>query len=202
MATEIEKAAPELQELVAQSDTGARKPAGATATVIFAVSLAWALFQLWYASPLPFALRVGVLNDTEARSLHLAFALCLLYLIMPTRPRAGTIDLALRCVAAALSVVVTVYAAVEFTNPGIFRAIDPTRLDILFGTILVVLLLEATRRVAGLASAVLLAAVYVGNLKMAVDASKSDNTGFKVAAYGRLPLQFPLIRGAWRTWKG
>jgi TRAP-type uncharacterized transport system fused permease subunit len=47
------------------------------------------------------------------------------------------------------SVVVTVYAAVEFTNPGIFRAIDPTGLDIAFGTVLVVLLLEATRRSAG-----------------------------------------------------
>ena len=87
MATEIEKAAPELQELVAQADTGARKPAGATAAVVFAVSLAWALFQLWYASPLPFALRVGVLNDTEARSLHLAFALFLAFLAWPAFKR-------------------------------------------------------------------------------------------------------------------
>jgi TRAP-type uncharacterized transport system fused permease subunit len=50
---------------------------------------------------------------------------------------------------------VTVYAGVEFTNPGIFRAIDPTRLDIVFGTILVVLLLEATRRVAGASLAII-----------------------------------------------
>jgi len=85
--SEIEKAPAELQELVAQADTGARKPTGATAALLFAVSLAWALFQLWYASPLPFALRIGILNDTEARSLHLAFALFLAFLAWPAFKR-------------------------------------------------------------------------------------------------------------------
>ena len=49
MATDIEKAPEALQELVADSDTGGRKPTGVTATILFTVSLAWALFQLWYA---------------------------------------------------------------------------------------------------------------------------------------------------------
>ena len=35
-------------------------------------------FQM--SSPLPFVLRFGVLNDTEARSIHLAFALFLAFL--------------------------------------------------------------------------------------------------------------------------
>ena len=83
MATDIEKAPEALQELVAKVDTGARKPAGDTAKVIFAVALAWALFQFWYASPLPFTFGVGILNDTEARSLHLAFALFLAFLAWP-----------------------------------------------------------------------------------------------------------------------
>ena len=80
MTSDLEKASGELQELVAKADTGARKPGGATAKLVFAVALAWALFQLWYASPLPFALRIGILNDTEARSIHLAFALFLAFL--------------------------------------------------------------------------------------------------------------------------
>jgi TRAP-type uncharacterized transport system fused permease subunit len=113
-----------------------------------AVALGMAAFQLYTAITVSF-------SPMTQRSLHLAFALCLLYLITPTRPRSGAIDLALRCAAAALSVLVTVYAAVEFTNPGIFRAIDPTKVDIVFGTILVVLLLEATRRVAGASLAVI-----------------------------------------------
>jgi len=56
-----------------------------------------------------------------------------------------------------------------------------------------------TRRLAGFASAALLSVVYVGNVKMAVDAAKTSNTPFKAAAYARLPLQFPMIRGAWKT---
>ncbi|MFL6059992.1 MAG: DoxX family protein [Marmoricola sp.] len=61
------------------------------------------------------------------------------------------------------------------------------------------LALPATRRTAGLASAALLAGVYVGNVKMAVDASKSDNVALKAASYARLPLQFPMIRAALRA---
>ena len=39
------------------------------------VPVAWSLFQLWYASPLPFLFGFGVFNNTEARSIHLAFAM-------------------------------------------------------------------------------------------------------------------------------
>lgn len=56
-----------------------------------------------------------------------------------------------------------------------------------------------TRRLAGLASAALLVGVYPGNLKMAADALQTDNTPFKAAALARLPLQFPMIRFAWRA---
>src|SRR5690606_1257450 len=83
MATDIEKAPEALQELVAKADTGARKAAGLAGRVIAAVSLAWALFQLWYASPLPFTFGFGILNDTEARSLHLGFALFLAFMAWP-----------------------------------------------------------------------------------------------------------------------
>jgi uncharacterized membrane protein len=61
------------------------------------------------------------------------------------------------------------------------------------------LLLPPTRRLAGLASAALLVAVFPGNVKMALDASGTRNTGFKAAAWARLPLQLPMIRGALRA---
>ncbi|MGO4258343.1 DoxX family protein [Marmoricola sp. RAF53] len=61
------------------------------------------------------------------------------------------------------------------------------------------MLVPRTRRIAGLASAALLVGVYPGNVKMAVDASKTRNTPFKVAAFARLPLQVPMIRGALRA---
>ena len=87
MATEIEKAPEALQQIVADADTGGRKPTGFTAKLIFAVALAWALFQLWYASPLPFTFGFAILNDTEARSLHLAFAMFLAFLAWPAFKR-------------------------------------------------------------------------------------------------------------------
>jgi TRAP transporter 4TM/12TM fusion protein len=147
---EADKPAPAGEDVSAPRDKATR----IVAAIAKAVALAMAAFQLYTAITVSF-------SPMTQRSLHLAFALCLLFLITPTRPRSGSVDLALRCLAAALSVLVTVYAAVEFTNPGIFRAIDPTRLDTVFGTILVVLLLEATRRVAGASLAIIALAFIV-----------------------------------------
>ena len=73
----------ELDALVASSDTGGRQAGGLIAKLIAGIALAWALFQLWFASPLPFTLGIGVFNDTEARSIHLAFAVVLAFLAFP-----------------------------------------------------------------------------------------------------------------------
>jgi TRAP-type uncharacterized transport system fused permease subunit len=70
------------EELIAQ-DVGARLPVGAMAQVITGLALLWSLFQLWIASPLPFVFGIGVFNDTETRSIHLAFALLLAFLAYP-----------------------------------------------------------------------------------------------------------------------
>ena len=48
------------------------------------VALAWSLFQLWIASPLPFMLGFGVFNDTEARAFHLGFAIFLGFMTFPS----------------------------------------------------------------------------------------------------------------------
>ena len=80
MAEPAQGVSPQLQQLVAESDTGGRKVAGVAGQSIFCVAVGWSLFQLWYASPLPFTLGWGVLNDTEARSLHLGVGLLLGFL--------------------------------------------------------------------------------------------------------------------------
>ena len=72
-----------LDDLVASSDTGGRSPAKPVAWLIALTALCWSLFQLWFASPFPFMLRAGVFNDTEARSIHLAFAIFLAFLVFP-----------------------------------------------------------------------------------------------------------------------
>jgi TRAP transporter 4TM/12TM fusion protein len=73
----------EVDQLVAAADTGGRDTGGAVGKLIAAIALIWSLFQLWFASPLPFIVGVGVFNDTEARSIHLAFALVLAFLAFP-----------------------------------------------------------------------------------------------------------------------
>jgi uncharacterized membrane protein len=54
-------------------------------------------------------------------------------------------------------------------------------------------LLPATRRQGGLAAALLFAGVLPGNIKMAVDARKSDSVAFRIGTILRLPMQMPLI---------
>ena len=73
----------ELDELVASSDTGSRGSTGPVGAFIAIVALAWSLFQIWIASPIPFMLGFGVFNDTEARSIHLAFAIFLAFAAFP-----------------------------------------------------------------------------------------------------------------------
>lgn len=150
MATDLEKAPEALQTLVADNDTGGRSARGIAAGVVFALSIGWALFQLWQASPLPFALRWGVLNDTEARSIHLGLALFLAFLAFPAwrsanqRQQVPRWDWMLALAAAfAGSYLFTFYNELA-TRPG-----QPSTLDIVTGTVGLVLLLEATRRAVG-----------------------------------------------------
>ncbi|RJE80308.1 TRAP transporter permease [Paracoccus sp. JM45] len=73
----------ELDELVASSDTGARTPPGFVGKFILAVALCWSLFQLWIASPLPFMFNFGIISATDARAVHLAFAMFLGFMAYP-----------------------------------------------------------------------------------------------------------------------
>lgn len=149
MATDIEKAPTELQELVAEVDTGRREPTGFARQLIFGTALAWSLFQLWYASPLPFMLRFGVLNDTEARSIHLAFALFLAFLAWPAfkrspRDRIPALDVVFALAGAFAGGYLLLFYAQLATRPG-----QPTTMDIVVASAGLLLLLEATRRTVG-----------------------------------------------------
>lgn len=63
------------------------------------------------------------------------------------------------------------------------------------------LLAPPTRKLAGWASIVLLLGVYPANVKMALDATKTRNTGYQAAAFGRLPLQWPMLKAAYGATK-
>ena len=144
-----------LETMVAEADTGGRKPTGISKTYIFVVSLGWALFQLWYASPLPYKLNFGVINDGQARVIHLSFAFLLAFATFPAlksspRNRIPVTDWILAALGIGAAVYLLIFYSEISLRPGL-----PTTADIVVSFIGVVLLLEAARRAVGPALAII-----------------------------------------------
>jgi TRAP transporter 4TM/12TM fusion protein len=155
-----------LQEMVAEVDTGARHPSGAAGKVLLWTAIAWSLFQLWYASPLPFVLNAFVLNDTEARAIHLAFALFLAFTAYPAfrrspRDRIPVHDWVLALAGAFAAGYLFLFYDQLSNRPG-----SPTWYDLAISVVGMVVLLEATRRSLGpplmIVALVFLAYVFLG----------------------------------------
>jgi TRAP transporter 4TM/12TM fusion protein len=156
----------ELETMVAEADTGGRKPTGFSKIYIFAVSLAWSLFQLWYASPLPYKLSFGVINDGQARGIHLSFAFLLAFATFPAlksspRNRIPITDWVLAILALCSTIYLLAFYQEISRRPGL-----PSTADIVISVIGVVLLLEAARRAVGPAlaiiAAIMLAYIFAG----------------------------------------
>lgn len=139
----------ELLEMVAEADTGGREAKGLAGRILLIVAVAWSAFQVWYASPLPFVFGIFILNDTEARAIHLGFAVFLAFTAYPAfrrapRDRVPLYDWLLALLGAfAASYLFTHYVALS-TRPG-----TPTTMDLATAGIGMLLLLEATRRSLG-----------------------------------------------------
>ncbi len=140
----------ELQEMIAEVDTGARSPTGAIPkNILFFVPLIWTLFQLWYASPLPFIFNIFVFNDTEARAIHLAFAIFLAFTAYPTfksspRDYIPVQDWIVGLIGAFCAAYLFIFYEALSDRPGI-----PTQLDLVVAVVGLIVLLEATRRALG-----------------------------------------------------
>ncbi|OEU73130.1 MAG: C4-dicarboxylate ABC transporter [Desulfuromonadales bacterium C00003093] len=140
----------ELQEMIAETESGARNPTGAfPKKILFFVPLIWTLFQLWYASPLPFIFNFFVINDTEARAIHLAFAIFLAFTAFPTFKKSPTKfvplqDWALGLIGAFCAAYLYLFYEALADRPGL-----PTQMDLIVSVIGLILLLEATRRALG-----------------------------------------------------
>ena len=123
------------------------------------IAISWSLFQLWYASPLPFILDFGKLIDVPARAIHLAFGLTLCFLIYPSfknqkKTKISIIDLAL----VVFAIIATLYLFIDYEGlvdrQGILAKFKIGTLvipyEVILGSVGIVLLLEATRRAIGL----------------------------------------------------
>ena len=107
------------------------------------VAVAMSVFQLW-------AIYVYILDPWLLRAFHLLFAMVLAFLLLPARARGpqhrpSAVDVALGL----LALPPVVYIVIDYDDL-IFRAGSlPTMLDVVLAGLLVVLLLEATRRSTG-----------------------------------------------------
>ncbi len=151
----------DVEKFVADNDTGARNPGPVIKRFLLYVALAWSLFQLWIASPLPFSLGVLVFNDTETRAIHLGFAVFLSFMSYPAfkrspNDRVPVTDWLFAIVGTFCAVYIFVFYRELSTRPG-----QPTPMDVYTGLVGMVLLLEATRRVLGLPM-VIVALVFLG----------------------------------------
>ncbi|QEL12652.1 TRAP transporter permease [Kushneria phosphatilytica] len=135
--------------MAATADTGGRQLHGFSARLLLCVALAWSLFQLWITSPLPYQLGFGVFSATEARSVHLAFALFLAFLSYPALNRSPSdriplTDWAMALIGAFCALYIYVFYDQLANRPG-----NPITQDVVVGIIGLLLLLEGTRRSLG-----------------------------------------------------
>lgn len=120
------------------------------------IAFSWALFQMALPS-------IIVINSTTQRAVHLAFAMALLFLLNPCFKRklkyfrflsvtdhVPVIDVLF----AVLGVISALYLALDYEGIAMRAGLPLTR-DIIIGLILVVLLLEASRRIIGPALSVI-----------------------------------------------
>jgi TRAP transporter 4TM/12TM fusion protein len=126
-------------------ETGVKRDlAGLAARLVAGVALAFSTYQLVIAAFAP-------LSSQVTRSVHVGFLLLLAYLIHPISKRADRHRIAwYDAVLAVLAFGLSMYHWL-FESDLIQRAGEPTSLDLIVGTVVVVLLFEAARRVLGLA---------------------------------------------------
>ena len=136
-----------------------RNLSGFQLKLVAGIAICWTLFQLWYASPLPFILNFGIFIDLPARAIHLAFALVLCFLIYPSNK--SKTDQPIKIydyIFIGLSILATFYIVIDYeglvNRQGILANVNLFGYEIPYEVILgatgMVLLLEATRRAIGL----------------------------------------------------
>ena len=174
-------------DIVASVDTGSRAPAGPVGRILAGTAIVWSVFQLWIASPLPFMAAgvLPVLNSSETRSIHLAFAVFLAFMAFPAlkrspRDRVPLQDWAFALVGAFCAAYLFLFYESLAGRPG-----APITFDLWVAGIGLVALLEATRRALGpplmVVATVFLAYVFFGDSSIVPDALRWKGATFSKA---------------------
>ncbi len=120
------------------------------------IAIIWSLFQLWYASPFPFWFNIGMFKGLPARAIHLGFALLLAFLIFPfsRSKKISIIDILISLIGALCCLYIYFFYDQLVDRGGILLKITLGQyiipIELIIGTIGIIILLEATRRVIGI----------------------------------------------------
>jgi len=149
---EVDEGAKLAERIAEEAEFGSRRLSGASRYIIPCIAAAWSLFQL----SLP---EVLILDSVYVRSIHLGFAILLVYLSHPAfkkrefkgifsflsvKNRIHFIDYGLGIIAAYAAL----YLAINYAELA-ERQGAPVLMDVVVGVVLVLLLLEAARRSLG-----------------------------------------------------
>ena len=177
------------EEIVAQTETGARTIQGGIGKLIVTIAFIWSLFQLYVSSNIPYILAefTGinvVFNNAEARQIHLAFGLTLATLAYPLfkkspRSRIPWYDWIL----IGLGIVSCFYLLI-LRNEIATRAGLPTTADLVISTIGLIALAISVFRSLGL-PLVIVASVFVFYVFFGDQSFIPDAIQWKGASYGK-----------------
>ena len=143
-------------EKISEDISPTRNLTGLHLKIVLGIAILWTFFQLWYASPFPFWFNIGMFKGLPARAIHLGFALTLTFLIFPIArgKKISIYDVLISLVAAFCCLYIYIFYDDLVNRGGILLVKEifgfKVPVEIIIGTIGIIILLEATRRAIGL----------------------------------------------------
>jgi len=146
----------EIVDKISEDISPTRNLTGLHLKIVLGIAILWTFFQLWYASPFPFWFNIGMFKGLPARAIHLGFALTLTFLIFPIArgKKISIYDVLISLVAAFCCLYIYIFYDDLVNRGGILLVKEifgfKVPVEIIIGTIGIIILLEATRRAIGL----------------------------------------------------
>ena len=150
-----ERISSEIKTKIEEDLSPTKRLSGIHLKIVSSIAIIWSLFQLWYASPFPFIFDFGMFKGLPARAIHLGFALLLGFLIFPiTKKKKITfIDVLIGVIGISCCLYIYFFYDDLINRGGVLYILKYGNLSIpielIIGSIGILILLEATRRVIG-----------------------------------------------------
>jgi len=135
-----EEALKEAEKFIEEEEGPSRRLAGKTDIFVTAVAVIMSLFHLYAA--------VGIVMTQMLRGIHMMFVLFLTFLVFPSAGRFKNRIVWIDVLLSLLGIAVILYMLIDFED-FIYRSVVPNFWDKFFGIILILLVIEATRRTSG-----------------------------------------------------